>query len=47
MEKELFKNKEPLARLQMLQDNCAAIEKIINFPKRKWKQEKRLLPIWI
>mgnify|MGYP000539934797 CR=1 FL=1 len=28
MEKELFKNKEPLARLQMLQDNCAAIEKI-------------------
>lgn len=28
MEKELFKNKEPLARLQMLRDNCAAIEKI-------------------
>ncbi len=28
MEKELFKNKEPLARLQMLQDNCADIDKI-------------------
>lgn len=28
MERSLFKNKEPLARLQILQDNCVAIEKI-------------------
>ena len=45
MEKELFKNKEPLARLQMLQDNCAAIEKI-TYP-HQFSEEKRLLPIWI
>ena len=28
MDKELFKDKNPLLRRQMLEDNCAAVERI-------------------